>query len=340
MAAPKKRGMQTIVFDDPPCLTCWASIVGPKEGQGPWGESFDVRLDDYLLGEKTWEKAESKLLQDTVALALSKRGLEIDDAEILLAGDLLNQITSASFAARTLNIPFLGLYGACSTMAESLILASVMIDGGFCQRSIAATSSHHYSAERQFRFPIEQGVQRPPSAQWTVTAAGAAVLEKGVLGPRVKSATIGKIIDMGQDDANNMGAAMAPAAADTIKMHLLDLNLPPDYYDLIITGDLGNIGAALVQQLFNQEGLAPKPNYSDCGIMIFDEKQDVHAGASGCGCAAAMLCGPLLARMQCGALNKLLFVATGALMSPTTSFQGESIPCIAHAVAIENQQGV
>lgn len=336
MAAPKKRGMQTVVFDNPPCLTCWASIVGPKEGEGPWGDSFDVKLKDYLLEETTWEKAESKLLQDTVTFALSKRGFEIDDAEVLLAGDLLNQITSANFAARTLNIPFLGLFGACSTMAESLILGAMLLDGGFCERVIAATSSHHYAAERQFRFPIEQGVQRSPSAQWTATASGAVVLEKGSLGPRIIAATIGKIVDMGQKDANNMGAAMAPAAGDTIKMHLTDLDLLPDYYDLIITGDLGSVGAALVQQIFTRDGLAPKPNYSDCGILLYDEKQDVHAGASGCGCSAAMLCGPLLAKMQRGELNKMLFVATGALMSPTTSFQGESIPCIAHAVAIEN----
>ncbi len=337
MAAPKKRGMQTIVFDNPPCLTSWASIVGPKEGEGPWGNSFDVRLNDNLLGEKTWEKAESKLLQDTVSLALSKRGFEIDDVEVFLAGDLLNQLASANFAARTLNIPFLGLYGACSTMAESLIVGAMILDGGFCERVIAATSSHHYSAERQYRFPVEQGVQRSLTAQWTVTGSGAVVLEKGVLGPKIKSATIGKIVDRGQDDANNMGAAMAPVASDTIKMHHLDLNLQPDYYDLVITGDLGSVGAALVRQLFNRDGLVPKPNYSDCGILIFDEKQDVHAGGSGCGCSAVMLCGPLLAKMQRGELNKLLFVATGALMSPTTTFQGETIPCIAHAVAIENQ---
>jgi stage V sporulation protein AD len=337
VAAPKKRGMQTIVFDNPPCLTSWASIVGPKEGEGPWGNSFDVRLNDNLLGEKTWEKAESKLLQDTVSLALSKRGFEIDDVEVFLAGDLLNQLASANFAARTLNIPFLGLYGACSTMAESLIVGAMILDGGFCERVIAATSSHHYSAERQYRFPVEQGVQRSLTAQWTVTGSGAVVLEKGVLGPKIKSATIGKIVDRGQDDANNMGAAMAPVASDTIKMHHLDLNLQPDYYDLVITGDLGSVGAALVRQLFNRDGLVPKPNYSDCGILIFDEKQDVHAGGSGCGCSAVMLCGPLLAKMQRGELNKLLFVATGALMSPTTTFQGETIPCIAHAVAIENQ---
>ncbi|NLB53434.1 MAG: stage V sporulation protein AD [Syntrophomonadaceae bacterium] len=329
--------MQTIVFDNPPCLTSWASIVGPKEGEGPWGNSFDVRLNDNLLGEKTWEKAESKLLQDTVSLALSKRGFEIDDVEVFLAGDLLNQLASANFAARTLNIPFLGLYGACSTMAESLIVGAMILDGGFCERVIAATSSHHYSAERQYRFPVEQGVQRSLTAQWTVTGSGAVVLEKGVLGPKIKSATIGKIVDRGQDDANNMGAAMAPVASDTIKMHHLDLNLQPDYYDLVITGDLGSVGAALVRQLFNRDGLVPKPNYSDCGILIFDEKQDVHAGGSGCGCSAVMLCGPLLAKMQRGELNKLLFVATGALMSPTTTFQGETIPCIAHAVAIENQ---
>lgn len=332
----KKKGMQSVVFLNPPCLASWASIVGPKEGEGPWGNSFDVKLSDYLLGENTWEKAESKLLQDTVTMAMSKQGLGVDEAEILLAGDLLNQIASANFAARSLNIPFLGLFGACSTMAESLILGAMLLDGGFYQRVIAATSSHHYSAERQFRFAIEQGVQRSPSAQWTATASGAVVLEAGGAGLKITAATVGKIIDMEQSDVNNMGAAMAPAAADTIKMHLADMELASDHYDLIVTGDLGSVGAALLRQLFVRDGLVPAPNYNDCGILLYDEKQDVHAGASGCGCSAAMLCGPLLAKMQRGELNKLLFVGTGALMSPTTSFQGESIPCIAHAVAIEN----
>lgn len=332
----KKRGLQTVYFLNPPALVSWASFVGPKEGEGPWGDSFDVKLDNYLLGKKTWEQAESKLLQDTVTMAMSKKGWSIDEAEVLLAGDLLNQTASANFAARLLKIPFLGLYGACSTMAESLILGAMLLDGGFYQRVIAATSSHHFSAERQFRFAVEQGVQRTPSAQWTATASGAAVLEAGSPGPKITAATIGKIADMGQIDANNMGAAMAPAAADTIKMHLKDMELAPDYYDLIITGDLGSVGAALLRQFFARDGLVPPPNYSDCGILLYDEKQDVHAGASGCGCSAAMLCGPLLAKMQRGEINKLLFVGTGALMSPTTMFQGESIPGIAHAVAIEN----
>lgn len=334
--AAKKKGIQSIAFLNPPRLASWASMVGPKEGEGPWGNSFDVKTSDYLLGEATWEKAESKLLQDTITMAMSKLGLGIDAAEVLLAGDLLNQITSAGFAARTINVPFFGLYGACSTMAEALILGAMLIDGGFYRRVIAATSSHHYSAERQFRFPVEQGVQRSPSAQWTATASGAVVLESAGVGPKITSVTVGKIVDMGQNDANNMGAAMAPAAADTIKMHFADMGLSSDHYDLIITGDLGSIGAALLRQLFVRDGLVPSPNYSDCGILLYDEKQDVHAGASGCGCSAAMLCGPLLAKMLQGELNKLLFVGTGALLSPTTSLQGESIPCIAHAAAIEN----
>lgn len=332
----KKKGLQSVVFLNPPRLASWASIVGPKEGEGPWGNSFDVKTSDYLLGEQTWEKAESKLLQETITLAMSKTGLGVDAAEVLLAGDLMNQIISASFAARTINIPFLGLYGACSTMAEALIVGAMLVDGGFYQRVIAATSSHHYSAERQFRFPVEQGVQRSPSAQWTATASGAVVLEAGGTGPKITAVTVGKIVDMGQSDANNMGAAMAPAAADTIKMHFADMEILPDHYDLIITGDLGSIGAALLKQLFVRDGLVPLPNYSDCGMLLYDEKQDVHAGASGCGCSAAMLCGPLLAKMQRGELSKLLFVGTGALLSPTTSLQGESIPCIAHAAAIEN----
>lgn len=337
MPNQKKQGMQTIKFENPPVLTAWATMVGPKEGEGPWRNEFDWVMEDYLLGEKTWEKAESKMLCETVKLALNKKSYQPQDVELMMAGDLLNQITSSNYAARELKMPFLGLYGACSTMSQSLVMAAMAIDGGYFERVAAAVSSHHYTAERQFRFPTEQGVQRSLSNQWTVTAAGAVVLENGVYGgPRLTCATIGRVIDLGQNDMNDMGSAMAPAAADTIKMHFHDTNRPTDYYDLIVTGDLGKIGSSLVQQLFVRDGLVPQPNYSDCGVLMFNDHQDVHAGGSGCGCSAAMLCGPLLTKMTEGKINKLLLVATGALMSPTTSFQGESIPGIAHAVAIEN----
>lgn len=336
MPESKKRGAQTVVFNNPPVLTAWATIVGPQEGDGPWGQDFDWIMEDYLFGEPTWEKAESKMLRETVKHALSKRNFEPADAELLLAGDLLNQLASSNFAARELSIPFLGLYGACSTMAESLVVAAMLMDGGFFDKIVAAACSHHYTAERQFRFPTEQGVQKAPSSQWTATAAGAVLLESVGVGPKIKAVTIGKVVDMGQKDVSDMGSAMAPAAADTIKTHFQDLNLPTDYYDLVVSGDLGKVGMALAQQLFVRDGLAPQPNYSDCGVLLFDENQEVFSGGSGCGCSACMLCGPLLKKMLAGDINKLLFVATGALMSSTTSLQGESIPGIAHAVAIEN----
>jgi len=336
MPAKKKRGAQTLVFDQPPVLTSWASIAGPKEGQGPWGQEFDWSMEDYLFGEESWEKAENKMLRETVKKALNKRNFDEADAEILMAGDLLNQLVSSNYAARELGIPFLGLYGACSTMAESLLLAAILVDGEYFERVIAAACSHHYTAERQFRFPTEQGVQKTPSSQWTATAAGAVLLEPVGTGPRITAVSIGKVIDMDQKDVSDMGSAMAPAAAHTIKTHFSDLNRPSDYYDLIVTGDLGKVGMAITQELFIKDGLQPEPNYSDCGVLLYDDFQEVYAGGSGCGCSACFLCGPLLKKMAAGEINKLLFVATGALMSPITSFQGESIPAIAHAVAIEN----
>lgn len=336
MANKKKRGMQTVVFDNPPVLSTWAVIVGPKEGEGPWHRDFDWILEDYMFGEKTWEKAESKMMREAIKLALHKRNYEPQDAELLIAGDLLNQISSSNFAARELNLPFLGCYGACSTMAESLLTAAMLIDGGYYNRIVASVSSHHHTAERQFRFPTEQGVQRSPASQWTATAAGAVVLENALFGgPRITSATVGRVIDMEQSDPSDMGSAMAPAAADTIRTHFADLKRPSDYYDLVITGDLGKVGSSLAQQLFMQYGIMPEPVYSDCGVLLYDESQGVDSGGSGCGCSAAMLCGPLLKKMMDGNLKKVLLVATGALMSPTTSWQGETIPGIAHAVALE-----
>ncbi|MGI6412435.1 MAG: stage V sporulation protein AD [Syntrophomonadaceae bacterium] len=332
----KKQGAQTIKFKNPPVVISWASMVGPKEGEGPWRNDFDLIIEDYLFGEKTWEKAESKMLRETIKLAMRKQNLEPKDVEVLLAGDLLNQVVSSNFAARELNIPFLGLYGACSTMAEALLIGSILIDGGFFERVAAAASSHHFTAERQFRFPTEQGVQPAASSQWTATASGCVVLQSTGVGPHITSATIGKVVDLGQTDMSDMGSAMAPAAVDTIKAHLQDMNILPDYYDLIITGDLAKVGMALAEQLMVKEGIMPKPSYSDCGVLMYDLKQDVAAGGSGCGCAAAMLCGPLLKKIVAGDIKKMLLVATGALMSPTSSWQGESIPGIAHAIAIEN----
>lgn len=334
MAGRKKRGQQTVVFDTPPTITAWASVVGPKEGQGPWGQDFDVVMSDYIFGEKTWEIAEYKMMRGAIERVLDKRNFRPEDAELLLAGDLLNQIVASNFAARDLEIPFLGLYGACSTMAEGLTVGAMLMDGGYFDRIVAAACSHHYTAERQYRFPTEQGVQKPQTAQWTATAAGSVLLESRGSGPYIKAATVGKVIDMGQTDASDMGSAMAGAAVHTIKTHLDDLNLSADYYDLIVTGDLGKVGSAIARQLFVRDGII-EPNYSDCGVLLYDQGQAVGSGGSGCGCSACMLCGPLLKKMQNGELQKLLLVCTGALMSPITSFQGESIPSIAHAVAIE-----
>ncbi len=336
MAAINKKGQQTLAFINPPCISSSASIVGPKEGEGPWSKDFDQVLTDYLWGEASWEKAESKILREAVKLAVAKQGLSINDAELLIAGDLLNQTISSNYAAREISIPFLGVYGACSTMAESILIGSMMVDGGYFERVIAATSSHHYSAERQFRSPVEQGIQRVPSSQWTATAGAAVVLQADGSGPRITCATIGKVIDMGQNDAANMGGAMAPAAVDTIKAHFQDTGRSSDYYDLIVTGDLGAVGMTLARELFVKVGLVPTPKYSDCGVLLYDGLQGVDSGGSGCGCSGCMLAGPLLGKMSNQQINKLLLVATGALMSPTSTFQGESIPSIAHAVAIEN----
>lgn len=334
MAAIKKRGMQTVEFRNPPVISSWASTVGIKEAAGPCGQDFDWVMPDYLLGEKSWEQAESRMMQQTIRNALGKQGLTESDAELLLAGDLLNQLISTNFAARELSIPFLGLYGACSTMAESLLLGSMLIDGRFFERLVAAAGSHHYTAERQYRFPIEQGVQPEMYSQWTATAAGAVVLAAAGDGPRVTAATIGRVIDLNQKDAANMGAAMAPAFADTLCIHLADMGRSPEDYDLIASGDLGAVGVELAGELLVKRGW-PQVPFVDCGIMLFQGQSDVNAGGSGCGCSASILCGPLLKKMQAGEYGRMLLIATGALMSPTSSYQGESIPCIAHAVVIE-----
>lgn len=332
----KKKGSQSIAFDNPPVITNWANMVGPMEGEGPYGSEFDWVLEDYLFGEETWEKAEAKMLRETIKMLAGKANLQPENIEVLLAGDLLNQIISANFAARELRIPFLGLYGACSTMAEGMALGAMLIDGGFYQTLAAGVTSHHYTAERQYRFPVEQGSQRLPSAQWTVTGCGSLIMQAMGSGPRVTAATIGKVIDLGQSDVNDMGSAMAPAAADTVVAHFKDLGRTPDYYDLIITGDLGKFGMALMESLCEKFGYPLGGRLTDCGVIIYDVKQDPHAGGSGCGCLAVMFCGPFLNRMVNRQFNRVLLVGTGALMSPTSSLQGETIPGIAHAVAVEN----
>ena len=319
----------------PPTIAGHACVVGKKEGEGPLKDSFDRIFEDSYLGESSWEKAESAMQKQAFSLACSKASIEPSDVDYLFAGDLLNQCTASAFSMRDADIPFFGLYGACSTMAESLSLAALMLDGGFADITAAVTSSHFCSAERQFRFPLEYGGQRTPTAQWTATSAGSIILRSCGSGPYVTHVTTGKIVDAGITDGNNMGAAMAPAAYDTLSRHFKDTGRSPDYYDLIVTGDLGKVGHSVVLDFFRDDGMDISGIYNDCGLMLFDcNSQDVHAGASGCGCSAGVLCGHILNGMENGTYKNVLFAATGALMSPTSSGQGESIPGICHAVAI------
>jgi stage V sporulation protein AD len=334
--ADKKIGKQTVKLSNPPSIISTASIVGPKEGEGPLKDYFDVILNDDLFGEDSWEKAESKMNREAIRQALTKINMKPEKIDYLFGGDLLNQIISSSFAARELKIPFFGLYGACSTMTESLSLAAMIVDGGYADYAAATTSSHFSSAERQFRFPLELGSQRPPTAQWTTTGSGAAILARDGDGPFITHITTGRVMDFGIKDANNMGAAMAPAAADTLIRHFEDTGFKPSSYDLIISGDLGTVGKQLTIELASKNGYDISRNYTDCGVEIFDlAKQDVHAGASGCGCSAVVFCGYLYKELQKGNIKKLLLMSTGALLSPTSTAQGESIPGIAHAVTIE-----
>lgn len=332
----KKLGSQTIKFENPPSIIGTAAIVGPKEGQGRFKDYYDLILKDNIYQEKSWEKAEKKMLKETVEMAIKHANIAEGKIEYLVAGDLLNQIISAGFAARELGLPFFGIYGACSTMAEGLTLGSIIVDGGFAESLVVAASSHFCTAERQFRFPLELGNQRSMTSQWTVTGAGSMVLSSKVQNPRVTFATTGKVIDMGGSNANDMGSAMAPAAVDTIVKHFEDTGKTPDDYDLIITGDLGNLGKSITEELVKQKGYDMSNKYTDCGVLIFNPEQDVHAGGSGCACAAVVTCGYIFKEMLKGKYNKILLIATGALMSTTSSQQGETIPCIAHAVSLEN----
>ncbi len=335
----KKVGKQTIRLQNPPVITSTSSIVGPKEGKGPLSGFFDQITDDELWGEKTWEKAESKFIREALSKVITKASIAAGGLDYIIAGDLLNQCIAANFGLRESNVPFFGVYGACSTMGESMSLGSVLIDGGYAANVVCMTSSHFCSAEKQFRFPLELGSQRAPTSQWTVTGAGAVLLSLEGTGPFVTHITTGKIVDMGIKDQNNMGAAMAPAAADTIFAHFEDTGLAQDYYDMVVTGDLGTVGKEILDDLLSANGIRIGSILNDCGMMIFDKSQDVHAGGSGCGCSAAVLAGFLYDRLKNGKLNRILFVPTGALLSPISVQQGESIPCIAHAVAIENSIG-
>lgn len=335
----KRLGKGTVELEKKPYIISNAAIVGKKEGQGPLGKEFDEIYEDSTLGEDTWEKAESQLLKMTVKKALSKASLNPEDIDGIFSGDLLSQCIGSAFALRDFGIPFCGLYGACSTMALSTLTASLAIETGGFSTTVAATSSHFCSAEKQFRYPLEYGGQRPPTAQWTVTGSGAVVLsgtEKGG-NPYIDKIHLGKIRDYNITDGNNMGAAMAPAAAETICTFLSDTHTSPSDYDIILTGDLGFVGSGLLLELCMREyNVDISAVHNDCGMMIYDrEKQDVHAGGSGCGCSASVLCSYVLSRLRSGKLKNVLFVATGALMSSVSSLQGESIPGIAHGVLIK-----
>lgn len=334
----KRIGDQTVAFANPPAIIGHANVVGQKEGEGPLRASFDVINTDAYFGQSTWEKAENKMQGDAVAKCLEKAGVTAPDIHYIFAGDLLNQCIGSSFGLRELGVPFIGLYGACSTMAEGLALAAMTIDGGFADRTAAVTSSHFCTAERQYRMPTQYGGQRTPTAQWTVTGAGAVALASSGDGPYITHATMGKIYDLGIKDAANMGAAMAPAAYETLTAFFNDTQTTPADYDLILTGDLGRLGKEIVCDFFNSDGIELN-NFNDCGLMIFDlESQDMHCGGSGCGCSATVLSGYILNGMREGRWNKILFAATGALLSPVTTQQGESIPSICHLVCISNSK--
>ena len=332
----KRLGKQTVKFEVPPVITASAAIVGDKEGEGPLKHYFDYISYDSYFGEKTWEKAESSMLKQCFETVCDKGGLAPSELDYIFTGDLLNQCMGSAFALKDCGVPYFGLYGACSTMGESISLATMAIDGGFAHKVCAMTSSHFCSSERQFRFPLEYGGQRTPTSQWTVTGAGAVVIQKSGVGPRITHVTTGTIVDAGIIDANNMGAAMAPSAYDTLKAHFDDTGRTPDYYDVIVTGDLGAVGHDILEDLFRKSGRPLNTFYTDCGVLIFDrEKQDTHAGGSGCGCSAAVFSSFIMKGFTENKWKKVLFAPTGALMSPTSSQQGDSIPGICHAIAVE-----
>lgn len=332
----RRIGGHTVGFEEMPSIIGYASVAGKKESEGPLGGGFDKLVYDSYNGKKSYEQAESSLQFTAVELALSKAGLKAEDIDYIFAGDLLNQCISSSFGLRDLGIPYLGQYGACSTMAQGLFMSAVFVESGAAGRAACVTSSHFCSAERQYRFPLEYGGVRTPTAQWTVTGAGSCILDNSKKGPCVSRATAGKIVDLGVTDANNMGAAMAPAAAQTFLDYFEDTSTLPDEYDAIFTGDLGMVGSDCLYELLIREGIDLKKKHRDCGMMIFDLKgQDVHAGGSGCGCAGSVFCSEVLNSLIGGKYSNILFMATGALMSPVSAGQGESIPSVAHLLNIK-----
>lgn len=334
------QGHQSWVFNSKPVILGSAAVGGPFEGRGALTDDFDILHDDIWLGQESFEKAERKILQQACERAIDKAEKKKGDVHFFLSGDLMNQLISSTFTARSLSIPHIGLFGACSSSMEGLALAAQLVDSKSAEIVLAATSSHNGAAEKQFRYPTEYGAQKPPTAQWTVTGAGAVLLGREGKGPRVTSATIGRVIDMGLSDPYNMGAAMAPAAVDTIQAHFRDLCVDLDYYDLIATGDLGRVGYQIAKDLLIEQNFnIPQERFTDCGLLIYRENQSVSAGGSGCACSAVVTYGHFLNRMNRGELKRILVVATGALLSPLSYQQKESIPCIAHAVSIETEEG-
>lgn len=329
-------GKHSFFFPDPPVITAWAAVAGQKEAEGPLGGSFDALFPDSYAGQKTWEQGEQVMQQTALRRLLRKGGMAPEQLGAVFSGDLLNQCIVSSFSLRNAGIPHFGLYGACSTMAEALVLGAMAVGGGFLPSAAAMTSSHFCTSERQYRFPLGYGGQRTPTSQWTVTGSGAALLEHQGAGPRIRSCTVGTVQDLGIRDANNMGAAMAVAAWDTIKTHLEDTHSVPQDYDRIYTGDLGQLGKEILMELAGREGISLGGVLEDCGCMIYDNTaQDVGAGGSGCGCSALVLCSTLLNQLSRGSLKRILFCGTGALLSPVSTQQGQPIPGICHAVEIE-----
>ncbi len=336
MCAKNKKGRQSFLLPHKPVITTWASVAGKKESEGPLKNCFDLTSQDTYFGQKTWEQAEKRMQQLALQTLAKKAGCLKEDFDLVFSGDLLNQCIGSSFSLNKTGLPHLGLYGACSTMAESLLLASMAVSGGFSDKVVAMTSSHFASSERQYRFPLGYGGQRTPTAQWTVTGSGAALVCAEGKGPRIDSCTIGTVTEKGIKDANNMGAAMAPAAYATILAHFQDMHRSPEDYDLIVTGDLGKLGKALLIELAGKDGIDFAGKLEDCGCLVFDtQKQDVHAGGSGCGCSAITLCSKLLTDVDSGKYKRILFCGTGALLSPTSTQQGLAIPGVCHAVSIQ-----
>ena len=333
-----RRG-DTLIFPKPPVIAAHACIGGKKEGESPLAAEFDELHSDNRLGQASWEAAETQLQLQTARLCLKKAHATEKDVSLLLAGDLQAQCTASGYAARALGLPFAGLFGACSTMAEALGVGACLCSAGMADGLLAMTSSHFCTAERQYRMPVPYGSQRTPTAQWTATGSGCCLLACEGEGPYITHVTTGKIVDKGVTDANNMGAAMAPAAYDTLCALFHDTRTKPEDYDLIVTGDLGRLGHQIVSDFFARDGLPLGERYTDCGLLLYDiESQDMHCGGSGCGCSASVLCGYLLRGMREGKWNRIIFAPTGALLSPTTTFQGESIPGICHAIVFSNHK--